>query len=102
MMIQSGTLWLYLIPLMPFGWMECDRPEAARMFLTIVEFDFTPGEDLAKAAAYSLRRSNLFKDAFFTFGGGKDKADYILTGKIIAFLFKLLNIFLTSASLREN
>ena len=77
-----GTCFLYLIPLMPFGWVEYDRPDAARMFMTIGEFEFTPSEDLPKAAALSLRRSNLFKDAFFTFGGEKDKADLVLSGEI--------------------
>lgn len=77
-----GTLFLYLIPLMPFGWVEYDRPDAARMFVSIDEFEFTPSEDLAKAAALSLRRSHLFKDAYFTFGGEKEKADLILTGEI--------------------
>ena len=77
-----GTLFLYLIPLMPFGWVEYDRPDAARMFVSVNEFEFTPAEDLAKAAALSLRRSNLFKDAYFTFGGEKAGADLILTGEI--------------------
>ncbi len=78
----AGTLFLYLIPLMPYGWVEYDRPDAARMFASIEEYSFTPSEDLAKAAALSLRRSNLFKDAFFTFGGEKEKADLVLYGTI--------------------
>lgn len=78
----SGTLFLYLIPLMPYSWVEYDRPDAARMFLSIAEYEFTPSEDLAKAAALSLRRSNLFEDAFFTFGGEKSNADLVLSGKI--------------------
>ncbi len=81
---QSGTYWLYLIPLMPFGWGEYERPDAARMFNTIREFDFDPSEDLAKAAAYSLRKSNLFEDAFFTFGGDKEKADFLFEGEILS------------------
>ncbi|MCK5595677.1 hypothetical protein KAI19_05810, partial [bacterium] len=48
---QYGTYFLYLIPLMPFGYMEYERPDAARMFNTIAEFDFDMSEDLAKAAA---------------------------------------------------
>ena len=52
------------------------------MFLTIESYDFTPGEDLPKAAALSLRRSNLFSDVFFTFGGEKDRADLVLSGAI--------------------
>lgn len=77
-----GTVFLYLIPLMPYSWVEYDRPDAARMFMSIDSYDFTPAEDLAKAAAVSLRRSNLFKDSFFTFGGEKDRADLVLYGTI--------------------
>jgi|APCry1669188910_1035180.scaffolds.fasta_scaffold38844_1 hypothetical protein len=81
---QAGTMALYVIPLMPFGWVDYDRPDAARTFLSIQSFDFTPSEDLPKAAAYSLRRSGLFADAFFTFGGEREKADYVLEGQIIS------------------
>lgn len=81
---QAGTYALYAIPLMPFGWLKYERPDAARMFNTIRDFDFDPSEDLAKAAAYSLRKSNLFADAFFTFGGDKDKADLLFEGEVIS------------------
>lgn len=73
---------LCYIPLVPFGWAEYNRPDAARKFISVESFDFTPSEDLAKAAALSLRRSNLFSDAFFTFGGEKDSADFVLSGSI--------------------
>jgi hypothetical protein len=49
---SSGTMWLYAIPLMPYGYIEYDRPDAARMFCSVAQFEFTPTEDLAKAAAY--------------------------------------------------
>ena len=81
---QSGTRLLALIPLMPFGYFEYDRPDAAKPFLTVQEFDFNPSEDLAKATAYSLRKSGLFEDAFFTFGGEKDKAQFLLEGEILS------------------
>jgi hypothetical protein len=85
---QSGTYFLYLIPLMPFGWGEYERPDAARMFNTIGEFDFDASEDLAKAAAFSLRKSGLFQDAFFTFGGDKAEADYLFKGEMISTTYK--------------
>lgn len=80
----SGTFWMYLVPLWPFGWVTYERPDAARMFVSIASFDFTPSEDLPKAAAVSLRRSNLFEDAFFTYGGEKSDADLLFSGKIIS------------------
>ncbi len=73
---------MYLIPLMPFGWGTYDRPDAASAFLSIVSYDINPSEDLAKAAAVSFRHSNLFKDTFFTMGGEKDNADFVLRGRI--------------------
>ena len=73
---------LFFVPPMPFGWVDYNRPDAARNFLTVKELMFTPAEDLPKAAAVSLRRSNLFSDAYFTFGGEKDKADFVLYGTI--------------------
>jgi hypothetical protein len=79
---SSGTLLLYMIPLMPYGWCEYERPDAAGMFNSINEFEFNPTEDLAKAAATSLRESGLFKDAYFTYGGEKANADLLFTGQI--------------------
>lgn len=77
---SSGPILLSYLPLVPYGWVEYERPDAARMFLTLNQFDFTPSEDLAKAAALSLRHSNLVKNAFFSFGS--DKADYVMHGEI--------------------
>ncbi len=79
---QSGTYFLFLVPFVPYGYGEYERPDAARGFNTLTEFDFDPDEDLAKAAAYSLRKSGLFEDAFFTYGGEKSNADYLLEGTI--------------------
>ncbi len=85
---QSGTMFFYLVPLMPFGWIDYDRPDGARMFMTIAEFDCDASEDLAKAAAFSLRKSGLFQDAFFTFGGDKEKADYLLEAELFSSHYK--------------
>lgn len=74
---NSNRFALYLIPLWPFGYIDYERPDAA-MYIC------TPNEDLPKATATSLRRSNLFADAFFTMGGEKDCADLILTGEIFS------------------
>jgi len=74
--------YLYMLPLCPWGKLEYDRPEAARFFNSIQEFDATPSEDLAKAVAVSFRHSNLFKDAFFTMGGEKDRADFVIRGRL--------------------
>jgi hypothetical protein len=81
---QFGTFFLYMVPLSPMGFMQYERPDAARTFNTVQEFDFDATEDLAKAAAYSLRKSGVFNDAFFTFGGRKSDSDLVLEGKILS------------------
>lgn len=79
-----GEVFLYMIPLVPYGSIKYERPDAARMFNSINEFEFNVTEDLAKAVVTSLQRSGLFKDVFFTFGGEKANADLIIKGKVIS------------------
>lgn len=79
---NSAGYWLYMIPLMPFGHAQYDRPDGARMFLTIAEYEFNIAEDLAKAAATSLRQSGMFNDAYFTYGGNKESADFLFKGTV--------------------
>lgn len=77
---NAATMFLYLIPLMPYGYVNYERPEAAKTFNTIVEYEFQMDEDLGKAAARSLESSGLFRRAYFTLGGETREADYILRG----------------------
>lgn len=81
---SMGGFYLYLIPLVPYGSMKYERPDAANFFNTITKFEFDVTEDLSKAVVVSLQRSGLFKDVFFTFGGEKANADLIIKGKIIS------------------
>lgn len=78
-----GGYFLYLIPLMPFGHVQYTRPDSARMFNTIAQFEFNPTEDLAKAIATSLRRANLFENAYFTYGGDSGP-DLLVKGSILS------------------
>lgn len=79
---NSNKVLLYLIPFFPFGTLNYERPDAAKGYISVGEYDCSPTEDLAKAAAVSFRKSNLFRDAFFTFGGEVDRAEFILRGEI--------------------
>jgi hypothetical protein len=81
---SMGGFYLYLIPLVPYGSMKYERPDSARFFNTINQFEFNVTEDLSKAVVVSLQRSGLFKDVFFTFGGEKASADLIMKGKILS------------------
>lgn len=80
---SSGAL-LFYVPLVPFGYVTYQRPELASSFVSISEFDFKPSEDLANAVLSSLRRSNIFKDAFYTSGAEKGKADLLLCGEVLS------------------
>ncbi len=77
---SAATSLLYLVPLVPYGWVNYERPEAARMFNTIAEYDFQLDEDLAKAAVRSFEEGRLFVRVYFTFGGEPRDADLILRG----------------------
>jgi len=77
---QSATMFLYLIPLVPYASVNYERPEAAKMFNTIAEWEFQVDEDLGKAAARSFENSGLFKRVYFTLGGETREADYMLRG----------------------
>lgn len=77
---RSATMWIYLIPGAPYGWVNYERPEAARTFNTIAEYGFQMDEDLGKAATRSLEESRLFQRVYFTLGGEIEEADLILRG----------------------
>lgn len=55
-----GSYYLGMIPFMPFGWRTMRHPEQSGEFATLSQFDFNPSEDLAEAAALSLKASRLF------------------------------------------
>jgi hypothetical protein len=69
---------LFLIPLMPFGWIEHQRPEAAREFMSIREFDGNLVEDIPKAIAQHWREAGISKQVFFDYGLLADQADFTL------------------------
>ena len=75
---NMGTWFLYLIPLMPYGWCEYNRPEASRMFFSIASFELDVKEDVAKAIAEHLQQAGLAKRVFFDYGGLVETADYVL------------------------
>lgn len=78
-----GGYFLYLIPLMPFGQVQYTRPDSARMFNTISEFDFNVSEDLAKAVVTSLRKANLFENIYFSYGGDA-QSDLLIKGSVLS------------------
>ncbi|MBI5376114.1 MAG: hypothetical protein HZA77_11810 [Candidatus Schekmanbacteria bacterium] len=86
-----ATLYLGYIPLFPFGYVEYDRPDTQRAFVTIGStggpaYIFNPPEDVAKAVTRSLNESGIFKEAYFSYGGD-ETADLILSGEVDSTLY---------------
>jgi hypothetical protein len=63
---NANRLALYLIPLMPYGWMDYSRPETANQHVVSSTWQFRPDEDIAKAVAAELQNSGLYREAFYT------------------------------------
>lgn len=79
---NTNAVLLYLIPLMPFGWIDYDRPDAANGFLFHESYNFRPPEDLARAAVSELQQDNFFAEVFFTERAHEPNIDLVLSGRI--------------------
>jgi hypothetical protein len=77
---NTNLVALYLIPLVPFGWMTFDTPEGPDKHLTSGEWNFRPPEDIAKAIAQDLQNLGLFREAFF--GYRPSDGDLILRSQL--------------------
>ena len=85
---QAATAWIGMIPGAPYGFVNYERPDAADNFFTVRKFEFDVSEDMAKAVVSSLKRSGLFKDVFFSFGGDRENADLIIQGEVNSTLYR--------------
>jgi hypothetical protein len=81
---NTNAVLLYLIPLMPFGPLNYDRPDSANGYITHASYNFRPSEDLAKAAVEELKRNEFFEEVFFTQREKEPGIDMIMTGEIRA------------------
>jgi hypothetical protein len=61
---NKNSVLLYLIPLMPYGYVNYDRLDGANGFLTHSSYNFRPTEDLAKALVSELKSNKLFSEVF--------------------------------------
>ena len=59
---DHGSLYLGLIPLLPYGWVEKGEPENSVDFVSLGRYHFDVQNDLSAAAFASLKSSNLFSD----------------------------------------
>jgi len=81
---DSGSYWLGWIPFMPSGFEVKNSPEKSDGFITLERFHFNPQEDLAAAAAMSLRRSGLFGHVLQANSPEQAQADYHFRGRLTA------------------
>lgn len=77
-----AMLFLFAIPLCPYGYADYQYPEIAKSFATVHSFQFNPPEDLAKVFVAKLNKSAIFNNVEFSFSADKTQADYFLTGTI--------------------
>src|SRR5437867_500584 len=77
---NSNCTLVYMVPLMPFGWVDYSAPEKASTHINSARWAFRPEEDLAKAAAAEISSAHLFKEAFFT--NRASEGDLLLEGEI--------------------
>ena len=66
---NTNLFWLSFIPVVPIGTASYARPEAARQFVSIAEYEMDASKDVALAVADEFKRSRLFPNAFFSYGG---------------------------------
>ena len=74
---DRGSLYLGLIPLFPFGYLEKEEPDNSDDFPTLGRFHFDVQNDLGDAAFASLKASNLFADVTRASAAKKAETDYI-------------------------
>ena len=86
---DHGSLYLGLIPLLPYGWVEKGEPENSVDFVSLGRFGFNPQNDLAAAAIASLKTSGLFSSV--TKANNQQQAanaDYIWRGTVTSTFYR--------------
>ena len=78
---NKGSLYSYLVPLMPFGSIKLSIPEGSSTHANSALWtNYNPKEDFAKALAQELTVSNTFNEAYFSY---KNDEKYSVKGEII-------------------
>lgn len=83
-----GSVYKYLIPLMPYGTIRYERPDEARMFNTQNEFEFNMSENLLKVWVDSVKKCGLFDNLVVTPTPLVSGTDLILSGDILSTLYE--------------
>ncbi|MGR9106214.1 MAG: hypothetical protein ACU843_04705 [Gammaproteobacteria bacterium] len=72
----------YLIPLVPYGWVEFETPEGLQRHLLSGLWQFRPKDDIAHAIAEELENARIFEEAFYT--NRASDGDFILLCTILS------------------
>jgi hypothetical protein len=87
--LQSyGSVYKYLIPLLPYGTIRYERPDEAKMFNIQNEFEFNMSENLLEILITALRNSSLFSEVILTPTPLASKADLVLSGELYSTLYE--------------
>ena len=82
---NSDYLLLHLVPFLPFGWQNFETPEKMYEHVHSTIWEFHPTEDLARAMASELARSQLFRLVNYT--QRTEDYDLVLEGRILSTKF---------------
>ena len=83
-----GSVYKYLIPLVPYGTIRYERPDQARMFNVQDEVEFNMSENLLKITVDAVKKCGLFGSVIMTPTPLESKADLILSGDIYSTLYE--------------
>lgn len=98
---DSGSFYLGLLPLMPYGYVKKPFPERSDDFVSLGRFHFNPSLDLAEASVLSLKASRLFGRVELADSAGPDRRgvplarecqQYVLFGCDADLLHQLLSL----------
>ena len=77
---NSNFTFIYLIPLVPFGWMDFETPEGPQMHVNSGLWQFRPADDFARAVAQEIDNARIFRETFV--GNRASEGEYVLLGEI--------------------
>jgi hypothetical protein len=63
---NKEMLFMWFVPLVPFGWTTLDTPEQASTHVASLAWSFDPEEDMAIAIAQELKNARIFKEVSFS------------------------------------
>ncbi len=95
---ESGSFYLGLLPLMPYGFLNKPFPERSDDFVSLGRYHFDPANDLAAASVQSLKASKLFEQVSFARSAAQaGNVEYIWRGTLTDSTYSgtLLTYFVT-------